>query len=90
MKKVIFTIGAMLLLTTILFEHIYPKTMQIVHIDYETDIVTCEDAHGFIWEFTGVEDYCENDYVACIMFDNFTDTIFDDKIKVVRYENLRK
>jgi hypothetical protein len=90
MKKIILTISIMLFLTIIFFEHLYPKTMKIIHINYETDIVTCEDVNGFVWEFTGVEDYCENDYIACIMFDNYTNTIFDDKIEIVKYENLKK
>ena len=68
-------------------EHsIYMRGMEIVNLDYNTDIVTCVDAAGFEWEFTGCEDYCVND-IVCILLDTMgtEDTIKDDVILKVDY-----
>lgn len=62
---------------------IYPTTMQV--IDISGDIVTLETATGFVYQFTGAEDYCENDLVSCIMFSNGTTNIQDDIILTARY-----
>ena len=68
-------------------EHsIYMRGMEIVNLDYNTDIVTCVDAAGFEWEFTGCEDYCVND-IVCVLLDTMgtEDTIKDDVILKVDY-----
>ena len=65
---------------------IYMRGMEIVNLDYNTDIVTCVDAAGFEWEFTGCEDYCVND-IVCVLLDTMgtEDTIKDDVILKVDY-----
>ena len=65
---------------------IYMRGMEIVNLDYNTDIVTCVDAAGFEWEFTGCEDYCVND-IVCVLLDTMgtEDTIKDDVILNVTY-----
>lgn len=63
-------------------EHsIYVRTMEVIELNYETDLVTCIDSVGFEWQFYGCEDYFEHDLVACIMDTVGTeDTILDDVI----------
>ena len=63
----------------------YPMTARVYQIDRESDIVTIENASGFLFDFYGVEDWQEDDIVSCIMNDNGTETIYDDVIVSVRY-----
>ena len=65
---------------------IYMRGMEIVSLNYDTDVVTCIDAVGFEWEFTGCEDYCKND-IVCALMDNMgtPENIFDDAILDVNY-----
>ena len=65
---------------------VYMRGMEIVNLDYNTDVVTCVDAAGFEWEFTGCEDYCVND-IVCVLLDTMgtEDTIKDDVILKVDY-----
>lgn len=56
----------------------YPRAMEIVEFDYENDIVICEDATGFLWEFYEIEDWEIGDLVVAIMCKNGTETIVDD------------
>lgn len=78
MKKLLATIAAVIAAGLI-----YPTTMQIT--DISGDVVTLETATGFVYQFTGAEDYCENDLVSCIMFSNGTTDITDDIILATRY-----
>lgn len=60
---------------------IYVRTMEVVELNRESDIVICVDAVGFEWEFYGCEDYATGDLVACLMDTMGTeDTILDDVI----------
>ena len=78
MKKLLATIAAVIAAGLI-----YPTTMQIT--DISGDVVTLETATGFVYQFTGAEDYSENDLVSCIMFSNGTANITDDIILAARY-----
>ena len=64
---------------------IYPKTMYVTEISEELDIVTLEDFAGNLWEFCGIEDWAIGDICACIMDDNGTEGIEDDRIIDTRY-----
>lgn len=64
-------------------ENFYP--LATVVIDAENDIVTLEDGSGNLWAFEGVEDWERGDVCACIMGDNGTENISDDRIVSVRY-----
>lgn len=65
---------------------IYPATMVITAVDYETDIVTVENATGFIYEFEGVEDLVPGDVMSLVMYNNNTWwTIEDDWVISARY-----
>ena len=64
---------------------IYPVTMQVVDIDTREDLVTIQTATGFLYEFSGSEDYNCGDLVSVIMFSNGTQDITDDTILCVRY-----
>ena len=78
MKKLLATIAAVIAAGLI-----YPTTMQIT--DISGDVVTLETATGFVYQFTGAEDYSENDLVSCIMFSNGTTNITDDIILAACY-----
>lgn len=78
MKKLLATIAAIIAAGLI-----YPATMQVT--DISGDVVTLETATGFVYQFTGAEDYSENDLVSCIMFSNGTTNITDDIILTARY-----
>ena len=78
MKKLLATIAAVIAAGLI-----YPTTMQVT--DISGDVVTLETATGFVYQFTGAEDYSENDLVSCIMFSNGTTNITDDIILAARY-----
>ena len=59
----------------------YVRTMEVMQLDYEQDIVTCVDAVGYEWQFYGCEDYAEHDLVSCVMDTRGTEeTILDDAI----------
>lgn len=63
----------------------YPLTGIVVNVSRANDTVTIEDSNGNYWQFTGAEDWEENDFCSCIMNDNGTKEIKDDKIVKVRY-----
>lgn len=64
----------------------YPMTTQVVCVDYENDIVVCQDFNGNLWEFSGCEDWMYGDIASMIMNDKGTPTIYDDEIVSVRYD----
>lgn len=65
---------------------IYPATMVVTKVDYESDTVTAVTASGLVYEFFGCEDWYEGDLAGMIMDDNGTpDTVLDDKILQTRY-----
>jgi presenilin-like A22 family membrane protease len=64
---------------------IYPATMVITSVDYESDTVSATTATGYIYEFYGTEDWYVGDLAGMIMDDNGTPEITDDKILQVRY-----
>lgn len=58
----------------------YALTAQVVEIDKTTDVVTCEDSNGNLWDFYGVEDWQEGDCISLLMNTNGTADIYDDTI----------
>ena len=64
---------------------IYPATMEIVALDYETDEVYLQNATGYVYVMTGCEDYAVGDLVSLVMFSNATLDIIDDQILSARY-----
>jgi len=64
---------------------IYGLTTVVVEISKPNDKVTCQDFNGNLWQFEGVEDWCENDIATLIMNDKGTELIKDDEILDVRY-----
>lgn len=65
---------------------VYIRTMRVIEINYDTDVVTCVDAIGEAWEFEGCEDYATNDLVSCLMDTMGTeDSIYDDAILFTNY-----
>lgn len=60
------------------------EPMKIVQIDYEEDLVTCEDRQGELWDFYGCEGYQEFEWISCVMDTNGTeDFVLDDMIITV-------
>lgn len=65
---------------------VYPKTVKIVYLDWNNDIVTCIDGAGEVWQFTECDDWCVGDLVSLLMDDNGTqDSIYDDVILMTIY-----
>lgn len=67
-------------------ENIYSSIMVVNGVDIDNNIVSLTDCHDNEWQIKGVEDWQEGDVLSCIMKDNATDKIEDDKIYSVRYE----
>lgn len=65
--------------------HTYSLTTIVINVSKATDKVTCQDFNGNLWQFKGVEDWCENDIATLTMSDNATELIEDDEIIDVKY-----
>ena len=65
---------------------IYPICGEIIGINREKDIVTFCTSTGNKFSFYGAEDYAEGDIVACIMDDNGTPGIYDDRVIMAYYQ----
>lgn len=63
----------------------YALTCEVVEINRETDIVTCEDCNGNLWEFYGVEDWEIGDCASLLMNNQGTPSIYDDTIESAHY-----
>lgn len=80
-----------LLISTFIFEKNQPKeelyalTTEVIKIDRENDVVTCEDFNGYLWQFEGCEDWQEGDICSLLMNDKATEKVFDDEIISARY-----
>ena len=65
---------------------VYANCGIIDSVDYTTDTVSVKDFQGFVWQFTGCEDWDAGDICAMVMDNNATpDTIFDDVIISTNY-----
>lgn len=64
----------------------YTLTTCVVELDRENDVVTVEDSTGNHWEFYGVEDWQIGDCASLLMWDNGTESIFDDEIYKAKYD----
>lgn len=65
---------------------LYAKSGIVTRVDRKTDTVTFADRSGNEWQFTGAEDWMVGDHLAAVMDDCGTETIFDDRVVSVRYE----
>lgn len=63
----------------------YALTACVVELDRENNMVTVEDGAGNCWQFYGVEDWQTGDCASLLMWDNGTESIFDDEIYEARY-----
>ena len=66
--------------TTIQTDGAYVLRAQVVGVDEEKDVVACVDTVGNVWEFYGVEDWYEGDFVLLLMDTCGTQTIYDDAV----------
>ena len=66
-------------------DNLYGKTAMVYELDRTMDIVYVVDCNGEAWTFEGCEDYELGDYVSMIMYDNGTQSIYDDIIMKVQY-----
>lgn len=80
-----FVLGAIVGARNAQTDYFYPTSGIVVNLDEKNDIVTVEDANGFLWEFSEVEDWAIGDRAAMLMDSHGTEKIFDDKILKVRY-----
>jgi antirestriction protein len=63
----------------------YALTTIVISLDYENDLVQCEDFNGNLWEFEGCEDWVIGDIASLLMNDRGTEKIYDDTIIDARY-----
>ena len=63
----------------------YALTTQVVQVDYENDVVVCQDFNGNLWKFKGCEDWLYGDIASMVMNDKGTPEKYDDEIISVRY-----
>lgn len=63
----------------------YALTVKVIDVDYENDVVTCEDFNGNLWSFYGCEDWAEDDCASLLMNDCGTPIIYDDEIVSAKY-----
>ena len=61
-------------------ENIYALTTQVVQVDYENNVVVCQDFNGNLWEFSDCEDWMYGDIASLVMNDMGTPEIYDDEI----------
>lgn len=61
-------------------ESIYALTTQVVQVDYENNVVVCQDFNGNLWEFSDTEDWMYGDIASLVMNDMGTPEIYDDEI----------
>ena len=86
MKKSIIIIAAMLVLVaSVSYADIYPTTVIVRELDFDNDLVICEDCEGNEWILEGIDDWGIGDMISMIMDDMDTYTIEDDEILMVRY-----
>lgn len=64
----------------------YVLRAEVVKVDLLEDYVVCEDINGEAWEFYGVDDFQQGEFVLLLMNDNATETIYDDEILDVRLD----
>lgn len=64
----------------------YAMTTIVSAIDPDTDVVTCRDNSGNLWEFYGVEDWQVGDVAALVMDSKGTPSIYDDEIISEKFE----
>lgn len=83
-------LGVMMLINTVDIDtcdidNLYAKSMIVYEVDREYDILYLTDSNGNGWEYIGIEDFEIGDVVDCLMYDNQTDIIYDDKIVKLQY-----
>ena len=59
---------------------LYPLTTVVTEVNHGAGVVTCVDSNGNEWQFSGAEDWAENDICSLLMATNGTTGIFDDSI----------
>lgn len=73
--------ATMMMSNTTTTHNTYTRAMTVTSLDNTQDVVACEDAVGYTWEFYGCEDWQVGDLVITVMDDNGTpETILDDMI----------
>ena len=55
---------------------IYPESLRVTNT--ANDIITMENANGYVYEIEGVEDIMDGDILSVLFYDNGTDIITDD------------
>lgn len=64
---------------------IYPLTTVVIGVYDCDDTVVVEDFNGNHFSFKGTEDWMVGDICSCIMDNNGTEKVYDDKIKETKY-----
>lgn len=86
MKKFIMILALALALSiSVAYADIYPTTVIVRDLDYQYDLVICEDYNGNEWILEGIDNWDIDDMISMIMDDMDTSIIEDDEIIMVRY-----
>lgn len=84
MKTIIILLTMWLASGSITVENLYPITTVVTDVTEET--VTVVDFNGNGWQFENIAgDWFEGDVAALIMYDNCTETIYDDIVVDAKY-----
>ena len=67
---------------------VYPRTAWVFELDIENNTVVLIDGAGLLWELEELDDWQAGDVVSLLMFDNGTESIYDDIILVAFYGGL--
>lgn len=67
---------------------LYIQSFTVINIE-NTDTIVCEDATGNIWAFYAddINDYEKGDQISAVMYNNGTDSIYDDSFIIVTKGN---
>lgn len=67
---------------------IYPQAYRVTKVNYKTDEITIASRSGYTYTIEGTDDWMPGDICACIMYNNGTRDISDDKVISYRYSGL--
>ena len=86
MRAIIILLTMWLVNGTITLDNLYPLTTVVTEVNEEEQTVTAVDFNGNGWVFEDESgDWFEGDVASLMMFDNMTETIYDDVVVDARY-----
>ena len=65
----------------------YPMLGRVISV---TDTIRIQNCTGFVYPFDDADDWEVGDWCSCIMDTKGTANVADDKIIIIRYENVKE